>query len=283
MEYHSDLLDIQVVCDDLDHPECITVGPDGILWAGGEGGQIYRIDAQTRHSTEITCTNGFILGVTLDGNGNLYCCDSKRKSLIQIDCETGIIKRELTAIMGRPLVNPNYAVFDSRGWLYVSDSGHFLKNDGFVFALCPDGSVGWVSDEPCHFPNGLAWSSSRNILLVVESTAPGYAILSIDGTGYRMECELPGTVPDGIALTQNGEIYVACYRPDTILRIKNGKPEQWLYDSLGTILSAPTNICFGGVQNSTLYIASLGRWHIGAKKVDTIGQQLMYPNIHWES
>ena len=29
--------------DGLDHPEGVTVGPDGTVYAGGEAGQIYRV------------------------------------------------------------------------------------------------------------------------------------------------------------------------------------------------------------------------------------------------
>ena len=32
----------------LDHPECITWGCDGYAYAGGEAGQIYRIDLAAR-------------------------------------------------------------------------------------------------------------------------------------------------------------------------------------------------------------------------------------------
>ena len=35
----------EVYASELDHPECIAFAHDGQLWAGGEAGQVYRIDA----------------------------------------------------------------------------------------------------------------------------------------------------------------------------------------------------------------------------------------------
>ena len=64
------------IVDGLDHPEGVTAGPDGILYAGGEAGQIYRIDDGA--ATEIASTGGFLYGVTLDGAGDVYGCDFGR-------------------------------------------------------------------------------------------------------------------------------------------------------------------------------------------------------------
>ena len=38
----------QIFADGLDHPEGLAFDADGALWAGGELGQIYRIDARGR-------------------------------------------------------------------------------------------------------------------------------------------------------------------------------------------------------------------------------------------
>ena len=35
----------EVFAGGLDHPECVAFDRKGNLWAGGEAGQIYRIDA----------------------------------------------------------------------------------------------------------------------------------------------------------------------------------------------------------------------------------------------
>ena len=67
----------------LDHPECVSRGPDGALYAGGEAGQIYRIDGDGS-VRELASTGGFIYGVTLDGSGNVYACDYGNASVKRI-------------------------------------------------------------------------------------------------------------------------------------------------------------------------------------------------------
>ena len=41
----------------LDHPEGVTLGPDGLVYAGGEAGQIFRIGADG-WVTELASTGG---------------------------------------------------------------------------------------------------------------------------------------------------------------------------------------------------------------------------------
>ena len=52
--------DVSVFADGLDHPECVAVHPGGSLWAGGEGGQVYKISADGKSIMEVNNTNGFI-------------------------------------------------------------------------------------------------------------------------------------------------------------------------------------------------------------------------------
>ena len=54
------LHDLYVIAAPLDHPEGITTGPDGELYAGGEAGQVYRIDRGTSEPIEIANTGGFV-------------------------------------------------------------------------------------------------------------------------------------------------------------------------------------------------------------------------------
>jgi hypothetical protein len=44
--------------DGLDHPEGVALGPDGKVYAGGEGGQVYRIDYASRHVETYADTGG---------------------------------------------------------------------------------------------------------------------------------------------------------------------------------------------------------------------------------
>ncbi|MCY0900461.1 MAG: SMP-30/gluconolactonase/LRE family protein [Firmicutes bacterium] len=272
------LSEITAVAEGLDHPECVTVGPDGILWAGGEAGQIYRIDPEARQWTQVGGTGGRCLGLTIDGREQLWICDVGRQALLCWDMARRAVVREIQEVEGIPLVNPNFAVFGDDGTLYVSDSGHFGQNDGFLFAVAPDGTSRVVDRRPCHFPNGLALSADGRTLYIAESTEPAVSTLQLDTFDYRWLCRLPGTVPDGLALTENGTVFVSCYRPDAIYRVDpDGTASLYATDPAGTTLAAPTNIVFAGSHRDMLYIASLGRWHIGCLSMPERGIALRYP------
>ena len=58
--------DVSVLVDGLDHVEGIVWGLDGYCYAGGEAGQIYRIDVERREAVQIADTGGLVLGVALD-------------------------------------------------------------------------------------------------------------------------------------------------------------------------------------------------------------------------
>ena len=63
-----------ILVEDLDHPEGVVWSPDGVLYAGGEAGQIYEVTL-AGEAREVATTGGSLLGLTLDGDGRIYACD----------------------------------------------------------------------------------------------------------------------------------------------------------------------------------------------------------------
>jgi gluconolactonase len=89
---------------------------------------------------------------------------------------------------------------------------------------------------------------------------------------------LDGTVPDGIAFTAGGGVLVSCYRPDRIVHIdRDGSVEIVAEDPRGTLLAAPTNVCFMGARLDRLVAANLGRRHLTAIDAGLTGLPLHYP------
>src|SRR5437588_12637417 len=68
----ASLSDLYVIAAPLDHPEGIATGPDGELYAGGEAGQVYRLDQAAAAPVEIANTGGFVLGPCHDAAGMIY-------------------------------------------------------------------------------------------------------------------------------------------------------------------------------------------------------------------
>jgi gluconolactonase len=277
------LSQFELLADGLDHPECVTWGPDGFVYAGGEAGQIYRVSLDGEVH-QVGSTGGFILGVCLDGDGNIYACDSATAAIMRVTPD-GKVSTYFAGLDGRRLASPNYPVFDRSGNLYFSESGDYHRDTGRLWVVRPDGSGEVLREDVNAFPNGVALDGEETSLYVVLSALPGIVRVPVRGgrvEGGRVEvvAELPKRVPDGIALDSEGAIYVACYAPDEILRITvDGRLEVVADDWERVVLAAPTNVAFCGPHLDVLVVASLGRWHLTKTTVSVPGQPLNYPRF----
>jgi gluconolactonase len=245
----------RVLVDGLDHPEGVAYDPaTGVIWAGGEGGQLYRVD--DAGFEEVARAPGFVLGLAVDGRGRLAVCASSDGSLCAYD---GAEVHRVAAGIGFP----NWPAFAPDGTLYVSDSGAWGADDGRLVRISPDGGVETFSREVPHFTNGCAVSPDGRWLWVVESHVPIVSRLDLM-TGEREEVRsLLGTVLDGIAFTADGGVLISCYRPDRIYHLDaSGDLEVVAQDPQGTLLGAPTNVCFVGPRLDRVVSANLGRWHL---------------------
>lgn len=266
----------------LDHPECVACGPDGEIYAGGEAGQVYRVSPADSFS-EIGTTGGFLLGISLDMNGNVYGCDSARREIIRMT-PNGQVSSYSSGSPERRMITPNYGVFDAAGNLYVSDSGDWNEDNGCVFRIRSGGETEIFSDKLTSFPNGMALHPDGTHLYVVLSQTPGVSRIAIERGGSPGTIEtvvtLPHNVPDGLAFDEAGNLYVACYTPDVIYRISpRGEAAVLAADWESVTFATPTNIAFCGSDRRTLVVASLSRWHLTRGQMPIAGAKLNYPRI----
>lgn len=267
-----------VFAEGLDHPECIAVHPDGSLWAGGEAGQIYHITENGKKVEEVASTGGFILGIAFSPGAEwMAICDLGKNCMWRMDMSDYSLEKLI--VTNHQFNIPNYAVFDRKGNLYVSESGEFKEKLGKVIKYDTNGLGQVWSDELFEFANGMAMDKGETHLYIVSSFLPGVEriVINPDGSPGTREvyCTLPKTIPDGISFDDDENLYVSCYTPNSIYKVT---PERmitvFVEDWEAHTLSNPTNTAFGGKNFDQLFIANLGRWHITKIDVGVKGLKL---------
>lgn len=276
------ITDFEAFVHGLDHPEGVAAGPKGELYAGGEAGQVYRVEFDGAF-TEIGQTGGFHLGLCLDAACNVYVCDLAKHRVHRVT-PAGEVSIYSSGSPERPMRTPNYPVFDAAGNLYVSDSGSWKGNDGCIFRVRADGSTDVFTGGVTNFPNGMALHPSGAHLYVVESLAPAIVRVAIkaDGSAGTVETvvELPHNIPDGIAFDETGNLYIGCYTPDVIYRFSaEGELAVLASDWESVTFATPTNLAFCGPDRKTLIVASLSRWHLTKGAMQVAGAKLHYPSL----
>ena len=270
--------DLRRLAEGLDHPEGVAVGADGMLYAGGEAGQIYRVDPSSGGFAQIASTGGFVLGLCLDAAGFIYACDAARAAIVRIDPGSGDVETFCDSAGGVALTCPNWPAFAPDGSLVVSDSGREAIDvrEGRVLRVPRGGGDAEVLDlPPLHFANGLAVEPDGGIV-VLESFTP--RLSRVVSGGLETIADLPGTTPDGVALIEGGGYLVGCYYPFQVLHVSaDGSVETFLDDPTGIHMPMPTNLAFFGEVLNRLVLASLGGMWLSALETPFVGVPLNRP------
>jgi len=260
----------EIYANGLDHPECLAFDRAGFLWAGGEAGQIYRVSPDRRVET-ITEMGGFCGGIAWSpDDAGLYVCNPQH-GIVRVE-RSGEWSVFATHAGKHRLVCPNYGVFNRRGDYYVTDSGAWNQQNGYLTKFRQDGS-GEIVAGPFGYANGLALSADEQHLFMVESDQDRVLEIDLDSTRAQIFAEGAGRFPDGLALDQAGNLYVSCYASDDIHRISPlGDKTLFAYDRWAIRLSRPTNIAF---RDGYMYVANLGRRSITRAPVECAGRPLV--------
>ena len=270
------------LADGLNHPEGVAWNPfDGLIYAGGEGGEIYAISLDGE-VVKRGATGGSMLGLTVDGAGRIYACDAGRGEIARMDPSTGTLDVYARGVRGEDLDTPNVAAFGPDGILYVTCSGEGDRPE--IVRVLPGGNTErWTAAIP-RYPNGCLVTPDGSAVVVVEAKAERVVRLPIlsDGSAGQPEvvAELPDTDADGIALAADGAYWVTLYRPDGLVRIStDGATETVVDDHLASRLDAPTNIAWVGETLDRAVVANVGGRHLSIADVGVAGQRLHYPEV----
>ena len=225
-------------------------------------------------------TGGKPNGARFHADGRLFVTDQV-KGVITYDPKTNAITTFADTIDGKPMVNANDLVFDSKGGLYVTVPGtaNYLDRTGQLVYFAPGSTSAKVIADKLPYPNGVALEADGQFVNVglygdkTIITMPSATNAGSPRTAYAAVRTEGGIGPDGMARDSDGRLYWANFFSGAI----------GLTDTRGFVLGYmklpddagrfTTNLAF---YQGYLYLTEATKGEIWRVKVSTKGQTLFY-------
>lgn len=216
-------------------------------------------------------------GLKIHRDGRIFVADHKN-GLMLFDPQTKSITPLLTSFNAQAFKGLNDLFFTNNGDLYFTDQGRTGLQDssGRVFRMTAQGEVSCLlSNAPS--PNGIVLSANGNHLFiaVTRSNSIWRTMLLQDGSITRVGNFIQmsgGSGPDGLALDQEGNLYVAHAGMGAVWKFSpKGEPLLRINSCAGNMT---TNLAFGGKDNRDLFITETDSGSILIARMDSPGQTL---------
>ena len=165
---------------------------------------------------------------------------------------------EAEVVLGAGVNAPNDLAVGFDGALYFTDPGdRFLPDPPSPRLMRYDAAGLSVFAEGFGYCNGIAFD--RDSILVTDRV--GLLRLLADGSREWVVEDAMDKTPDGIAVDEDGRIYVAGGHDGCVFVVEDGE----IVDSLVTPggPSRITNCCFGGPDMTSLFVADPVSWAVG--------------------
>jgi gluconolactonase len=192
-------------------------------------------------------------GLDMDMDGLLIAAESGKVTRTETD---GSVTTLVEDVNGSSIGEVNDLSVAPNGAMYFTNF-----NGGSIFFLNTDGEVTEFPDF--NKPNGIEWFWEKEILYLAANGENKLVKYNVNQDGsFDNGVEIADvSVPDGITLDEEGNVYVASY----------GDHAVYVYDSSGAyqgsiVVDADnvSNCVFGGPDNTTLYMTGDG----GLRKVE---------------
>ncbi|MGB7343991.1 MAG: ankyrin repeat domain-containing protein [Pirellulaceae bacterium] len=264
------------------HPE------HGLFFSGPAGITRLALDGKT----ELFLPNAGSNGLMFERDGRLLICQPKQRRVSRMDVATKELTILTDSFEGKKFNSPNDITVDSKGRIYFSDPRYgdrddmqIVDDDGRavegVYRIDTDGFVSRIITHEVDRPNGVLVTPDDKYLFVADNhnNMVGAARklwrfdLNADGTVDSASKKLildwkTGRGPDGMAIDENGTLYVAGGRNEANLPSETAddfKGGVYVLSQTGERLDfipiprdEVTNCTFGGPDRKTLYITAGG-------------------------
>lgn len=261
--------------------------PEGPLLLGDGTWLVTELDTKVGTVTRITrsgerepiAKTGRPNGLALARDGAVWVAESLKPALLKLDVDAGEFTVELSEVEGISLAWPNDLCFGADGNIYATDSGvlvgDFLEDslvkegatelpiDGRVLGFDPRTRDAWFLDRGLGFANGIAFGPDGNLYANETYSGNIYRYRLDDSGRLAGEREVFGNVldpeydepgmcgPDGMAFSTDGRLWIAVFGQGDVTVLS---PEGELDHRIPLAGKAPTNVAFGAVGDTCLYI-----------------------------
>ena len=236
-------------------------------------------------------------GLLFDHDGRLLMCQPKHRRVVRTNVKSKRIEVLADEYEGKKYNQPNDIAVDSKGRIYFTDPKYgsregmeMLDEDGRaiegVYRIDLDGKVTRIITHEVDRPNGIAVTQNDKFLYVADNNNN---TSGVERKLFRFDLKPDGSVnlaskkslydwkdgrgPDGMALDQEGRIYVAggLNKPnpphEPAKDVKGGvyviSPKGKLLDFIPIPRDEVTNCTFGEPDLKTLYVTAGGTlWSI---------------------
>jgi sugar lactone lactonase YvrE len=305
----------------LHRPECVLAGRDGTLyvsdWRGGvtaiapDGAQHSFLASNGADGTPAVQPNG----IAIDRDGSFLLANLGEPGGVWRLLRDGRLEPFCLEVAGEPLPPCNYVLLDEEGaWITVSTRHRPRAQayrpdvaDGFIVRV--DRSGARVVADGLGYTNEVQLDASRRRLLVVETFGRRVTSFRIGAGASLVEPTVvatfgPGTFPDGLAIDEEGGLWVASIVSNRVLRVDPGGEVRTLLDdcdrrglddvetafregrmdrshlerNLGSRLHNISSLAFSGDDRRTVHLGCLLSDSLATFRAPVAG----LPPVHWE-
>jgi gluconolactonase len=217
-------------------------------------------------SHSIWAETGAPNGHKILADGSHLVCDASHHAVLRLSADGKMLEPASKESEGKPLRGPNDLTLDTpnAGFYFTDPGDSSIENPIGTVHYVDHNGVTLLIDKGLAYPNGLVLRPDGKTLLVAESQKNRvleYEVLSPGRVGPRkVFAELPAkdpeqgqkdNQPDGMALDEAGNLYVAHY----------GMKQVQVLDPQGKLVArydggnvTTSNVAFGGPQRDQLFV-----------------------------